>query len=114
MPEAAHRECRAPRCAGYAAANGYCAEHQPDAKRSLRGPTYGTLNPSNKRFRRLRHSYLVRHPLCAACHTEAATVLDHVVPHRGMALLFWSQRNWQGLCVTCHGIKTAKELWSNG
>jgi predicted kinase len=45
------------------------------------------------------------------CKREAANVLDHVVPHRGNAELFWAQSNWQALCVGCHGIKTARESW---
>ena len=42
------------------------------------------------------------------------TVLDHIVPHRGVAALYWDQSNWQGLCVTCHGSKTAREVWGRG
>jgi 5-methylcytosine-specific restriction protein A len=72
------------------------------------------LKPCNRRFRRARHSYLVRHPVCNMCKREAATILDHVVPHRGVPALFWDQSNWQGLCVHCHGVKTARELWGRG
>jgi 5-methylcytosine-specific restriction endonuclease McrA len=32
----------------------------------------------------------------------AATVVDHVVPHRGDMTLFWDNRNWQSLCQTHH------------
>jgi 5-methylcytosine-specific restriction protein A len=47
--------------------------------------------------------------MCSACHREAATVLDHIVPHRGVARLFWDQTNWQALCVHCHAVKTRRE-----
>lgn len=108
MPDAAYQECRFPRCPNYAVHHGYCETHASSAT-NRRYTEPGDLNPSNSRFRRRRHYFLQRHPLCAACHTEPATVLDHIVPHRGVALLFWSERNWQGLCVHCHGVKTARE-----
>jgi len=31
-----------------------------------------------------------------------ATIVDHIIPHRGDDKLFWDQDNWQGLCATCH------------
>jgi hypothetical protein len=30
-----------------------------------------------------------------------ATVLDHIVPHKGNGELFWDPANWQGLCEWC-------------
>jgi 5-methylcytosine-specific restriction protein A len=38
--------------------------------------------------------------------TTEAKVVDHIVPHRGDAALFWAESNWQSLCVLHHGIKT--------
>jgi len=35
-----------------------------------------------------------------------ATVVDHIVPHRGDPILFWDEKNWQPLCKDCHGVKT--------
>jgi len=40
---------------------------------------------------------------------QAATVVDHIKPHRGDKTLFWERSNWQALCKQCHDIKTAKE-----
>jgi 5-methylcytosine-specific restriction protein A len=55
--------------------------------------------------------YLGSHPLCASCDerglTVAATVVDHVVPHKGDKGLFWDSGNWQALCEQCHNRKTA-------
>jgi 5-methylcytosine-specific restriction endonuclease McrA len=31
-----------------------------------------------------------------------ATIVDHVIPHRGDRKLFWSRSNWQPLCKPCH------------
>jgi 5-methylcytosine-specific restriction protein A len=39
----------------------------------------------------------------------AATVVDHVVPHRGDQRLFWDTANWAPSCKPCHDAKTARE-----
>ena len=39
-----------------------------------------------------------------------ATIVDHIVPHRGDMLLFWDQENWQALCKECHDQKTGHGL----
>jgi 5-methylcytosine-specific restriction protein A len=97
-------------CGRYALANGFCKEHQRDQRAQSAAVEGVNVSRSSARFRRLRHSYLVRHPMCAMCKREPATILDHIVPHRGMPHLYWDYTtNWQGLCVTCHGIKTARE-----
>src|SRR5579872_549033 len=46
-----------------------------------------------------RREFLDRHPFCAhlGC-TALATVVDHVIPHRGDMRLFWDKTNWQSLC----------------
>lgn len=38
-----------------------------------------------------------------------ATVVDHIVPHRGDQKLFWDESNWQPLCKPCHDKKTWNE-----
>jgi 5-methylcytosine-specific restriction endonuclease McrA len=38
----------------------------------------------------------------AAGLTVAATVVDHITPHKGDAALFWDPANWQPLCKRCH------------
>lgn len=58
-------------------------------------------------------AFLQRHPLCVRCREagrrEPATVTDHIRPHRGDRQLFWDPANWQPLCASCHGRKTALE-----
>ena len=65
------------------------------------------------RWRRARAAYLARHPFCVPCEAAGrlapATVVDHVLPHRGDPALFWGEGNWQGLCKPCHDRKTARE-----
>ena len=65
------------------------------------------------RWRRARLAFLARHPLCASCQAQErlvpATVVDHVVPHRGDQTLFWQESNWAPACKRCHDAKTARE-----
>jgi 5-methylcytosine-specific restriction protein A len=57
------------------------------------------------RWRRARAAFLAQHPLCAVCEGRglviAATVVDHVVPHRGDERLFWDEGNWAPSCKPC-------------
>ena len=63
---------------------------------------------------------LSAHPLCVMCNEQsrvtAATVVDHIIPHKlkealrsgdsqeiaKAQKLFWSRKNWQGLCKQHH------------
>lgn len=60
-----------------------------------------------------RAVYLQSHPLCVRCLAEGryvkATVVDHIIPHRGDRKLFWDRDNWQALCKSCHDSKTMTE-----
>ena len=57
-----------------------------------------------------RLAHLEASPLCVHCEREGrlipATVVDHVIPHRGDKALFWDRDNWQSLCAPCHSRKT--------
>lgn len=76
-------------------------EHRPSA--AARG--YG------RDWQKARAAYLAEHPLCVDCQARglirSATVVDHVVPHKGDQAIFWDVGNWQGLCTPCHDRKTA-------
>lgn len=56
--------------------------------------------------------FLALHPWCSlqgdGC-TRLSTLVDHVIPHRGDARLFWNRDNWQGLCDHCHNVHKARE-----
>lgn len=61
-----------------------------------------------------RRGYLARHPYCVMCEAEGqqvlATVVDHIVPHRGDNALFWDRSNWASLCQPHHcGDKQSME-----
>lgn len=66
-------------------------------------------------WRNLRKLVLSRDPVCRICQRNAATVADHVIPHKGQWSLFTDLNNLQGICRPCHSIKTAKEDggWGN-
>lgn len=65
------------------------------------------------RWRKARAIYLRANPLCNACRANdlivPATVVDHIVAHKGDESLFWNRANWQSLCAPCHSSKTASE-----
>ena len=66
-----------------------------------------------ERWRRARKAFLAKHPVCVQCEREgklaAASVVDHIRPHRGDLALFWDINNWQALCKQHHDRKTATE-----
>jgi len=121
MPNLAPHPCRKPGCAELATASAYCRNHEQaigQARERARG-TAASRGYGHK-WRRAREAYLLANPLCvehlAKGSSVAATVVDHVVAHKGDRTLFWSQRNWQALCKTCHDTKTAKSdgRWTPG
>lgn len=65
------------------------------------------------RWQKARHYFLLKHPLCVYCEKQgrvtAATVVDHIKPHKGDMELFWDSDNWQPLCKTCHDSIKARE-----
>lgn len=78
-------------------------------------PWYATAKRwyASKGWRVLRARQLAAEPLCAACRERGmirlASQVDHVVPHRGVAGLFFDETNLQSLCRECHSSKTGQE-----
>lgn len=52
-------------------------------------------------WERERKAFLSANPTCKRCGAPA-TVVDHIVPHRGDRKLFWDKSNWQPLCTRHH------------
>ena len=80
----------------------------PDAQRGTahqRGYGY--------KWQKASKAWLKAHPLCEYCKREgydnAASLVDHKVPHRGDMKLFWDSKNWQSLCAPCHNSTKKKE-----
>ena len=65
------------------------------------------------KWQRRRRLWLLNHPLCRycqeGCRVEAATVVDHIKPHRGDWQLFVDATNHQSLCKHHHDQKTEGE-----
>lgn len=75
----------------------------------LRPAQYGTA------WMREREAFLRCYPTCVYCEKykngriTAATVVDHITPHRGNPALFWDRSNWQALCQSCHDRHKQRE-----
>lgn len=106
MPRKPKKPCKHPGCPGLTD-NNYCEEH----KAVHRGDRASAASRGyDAKWRRARSRYLKAHPLCVKCRAEGrltrATVVDHVIPHRGDPVLLWDESNWQALCKQCHDKKT--------
>lgn len=57
-------------------------------------------------WRKGRLIFLRQHPLCQRCMAKgivtAATVVNHVVPHKGNLQRFFDQGNWEAICAPHH------------
>jgi 5-methylcytosine-specific restriction protein A len=96
----APRPCSSPRCPY----TNPCPVHAP-LRDALRGrPAARGYGLHHQRWRRM---ILNRSPLCAHCGAPA-TVADHIVPLRAGGE--WTLDNGQGLCLSCHNAKAAREL----
>lgn len=110
MPTRLKVPCQHPGCPNLVpAGEKYCSLHKSEHAhdRLLAGE-----RGYNARWRRARKAYLQHHPLCVKCLEEGkyvqATVVDHIVPHRGDPVLFWDENNWQALCKKHHDQKTGR------
>ena len=111
MPYKPNKPCRHPGCAALVpSGQKFCERHKamhPEEVRSAAGRGYGAA------WQKARRQYLEAHPLCVMCEEEGkyvkATVVDHIIPHRGDPELFWDQSNWQPLCKHHHDMKTGNE-----
>jgi 5-methylcytosine-specific restriction endonuclease McrA len=102
MPTKAPRVCG---CGNLVASNARCLceirnkrdrDARNDAKRgSARERGYGS------KWQIERVAYLKANPKCRRCGSPA-TIVDHIIPHKGDRKIFWNRGNWQPLCVSCH------------
>lgn len=109
VPMKPKKPCRHPGCPNLTDRM-YCEEHEAmhrDGRENAFKRGYGS------RWQKARIRYLRMYPLCAECLRQGkaveATVVDHIVPHRGDQRLFWDESNWQSLCKPCHDRKTWNE-----
>lgn len=63
------------------------------------------------RWDQARAGFLASHPRCVMVNAEGkrcgqpASVVDHIIPHRGDRYMFWLKSNWQPLCTHCHASR---------
>lgn len=127
MPHKPLRACRYPGCPNLCKGV-YCEEHQKllDKRWANRGEGAEVVQQKeydrqrgtaaqrgyDGKWQQARKGFLAKHPLCAECLKNGiytpATVVDHIVPHRGNKALFWDKNNWQSLCQYHHNQKTAR------
>jgi len=105
--------CNQPGCPELIRDGPYCEKHKRDRQRAQdqrRGSA--ASRGYDGRWRQYRETFLREHPLCVEClksdKVVAASVVDHIKPHKGDKRLFWDMKNHQPLCKRCHDVKTAK------
>lgn len=112
MPTKPKRPCRYPGCPNLCDKGVYCTDHAEFSADRMRGGA--AARGYNAEWRVERKRFLDKHPLCVECMKQnrltAATVVDHIIPHRGDMKLFWDRNNWQPLCKDCHDLKTGSGL----
>lgn len=107
MPYRPNTPCKHPGCGELVAyGNNCCDKHKSVHTRSAHKRGY------NSKWQRESKRYLRDNPLCVMCKRNGkyvqATVVDHIVPHRGDERLMWDENNWQALCKPCHDRKTGR------
>jgi 5-methylcytosine-specific restriction endonuclease McrA len=107
MPQQPPRRC--PTCGSLVSAR-RCPTCQRNRRQRVdAGRPSAASRGYNVAWRNARAAYLQAHPWCShpACGAPA-TVVDHVIAHRGDQTLFWDGRNWAPLCARHHSQKTVK------
>jgi 5-methylcytosine-specific restriction protein A len=113
MPPKAKKPCSYPGCPALTTER-FCEKHkQSERKRYDNQRGTAAQRGYGYRWQLARIYFLMQYPLCAECGKNgkvvSATVVDHIIPHKGNQELFWDTRNWQPLCKRCHDVKTVKE-----
>ena len=116
MPGRRKRECKKVGCHVLTdSVDGYCEQHKKEKwaagderRKSARERGY------DAQWEKYRKEFLLQHPLCEDCLSKkilrTATVVDHIVAHKGDERLFWDEQNHQALCKQCHDMKTMQEV----
>jgi 5-methylcytosine-specific restriction protein A len=113
MPNRAKRPCTYPGCTALVE-SGRCDKHRAQVSKLYNKQRGSSADRGyDSRWRKARDRYLREHPLCNECfknnQVTAATIVDHIEPHKGNHELFWDESNWQSLCKHHHDTKTASE-----
>lgn len=105
------KPCRHPGCP-VLTRDGWCDKHRPRYSRGASEKYHWMYSLPIWRDD-LRPAQLLREPFCRECakagRRARATVVDHIVPHRGNWTLFVDPANHQSLCKYHHDRKTMQE-----
>jgi 5-methylcytosine-specific restriction enzyme A len=109
MPRKPMRPCKHPGCP-LLTHNRFCEFH---VKLHVDDRPNASRRGYDSQWRKASKKFLKSNPLCKYCDKKGmvtpATVVDHIIPHRGDKNLFWDKSNWQPLCKSCHDRKTRTE-----
>ncbi len=109
MPNKPLRPCKRAGCAALTS-NTYCEAHRP---KQIDNRLSAAHRGYTSKWSKARKTYLAKRPWCEECERQSkrapAAEVDHIIPHCGDMVLFWSKNNWQGLCKSCHSTKTAQK-----
>lgn len=95
--------------------NGYCFHCEKSKNTFAYDQRRGSSSSRgyDRRWEKARLTFIHENPLCVIClangRVERATVVDHIIPHKGDKELFHDRTNLQALCGPCHSAKTARE-----
>lgn len=108
MPYRPDTPCKHPGCPALVPyGSKYCEKHKALHTEERDG---AFARGYNAKWQKARKLFLTAHPFCVECYKEGvmmqATVVDHIIPHRGDEKLFWNRDNWQALCKRHHDQKT--------
>ena len=101
------QSCRHPGCPELVR-KGYCSEHTREVDEGYRKSHHSRDLYGSKLWHVRSKAFLAEHVVCVYCGT-LATIVDHRHPVAEGGP-FWDESNWDAVCATCHGRKTAEEL----
>lgn len=96
MVMSAPRPCTHPGCGVLVRGSSRCADHVRTQRKAY-DDSRGNSNSRGytSKWRKARAGLLAKHPLCVRCENKsrvvAATVVDHIIPHKGDMALFWDR-----------------------
>ncbi|WP_127113053.1 HNH endonuclease signature motif containing protein [Shimia sediminis] len=109
MPNKPPRICA---CGHRVAAGVRCpCERKADTERKARHDRQrpnSSARGYNGTWERECKAFLRKNRRCKRC-GGAASLVDHITPHRGDTPLFWDRQNWQPLCTNCHSSAKQRE-----
>lgn len=102
---------------GAVVVSGWCeaCSSRVGSKRAERNRESSSQRGYGWKWQKTSNARLVKHLWCVDPYKvhelqEPATLTDHIIPVTGPRdPRFWDSKNWQSLCDSCHGRKTASE-----